>query len=63
MSLPVLPPTLLNAFPTPCAAPLIAGPADDVTLDRPCEALDVTEDAVSCALDAAFEAASDVDEA
>ena len=63
ISLPVLPPTLLKAFPTPFAAPDIAGPAEDVTRDRPCEAFEVTEEVVSFALEVAFEATSDVDEA
>ena len=30
-----------------CAAPLTAGPADDVTLERPCEAFEVAFEAVS----------------
>lgn len=32
---------------TPCAAPLTAGPADEVTLERPCEAFEVAFEAVS----------------
>jgi hypothetical protein len=38
-SLPVLPPIFPRALPTPLAAPLIAGPAAELTLDRPSEAL------------------------
>lgn len=59
ISLPVLPPTLPNAFRAPDNAPLIAGPADEVTLDNPCEALEVADEAVSFA----FEAVSDAVEA
>ena len=55
MSLPVLPPTLLNAFRAPEAAPLTIFPADDVTLDRPSEASETVPDAVSFALVAASE--------
>lgn len=54
MRRPVLPPTRPRAFPTLFAAPLIAGPADDVTLDRPSEAFDLYSPAV-CEV---FEAAS-----
>ena len=57
MSLPVLPPIPDKAFPTFDAAPLIAGPAEEVTLERPCEALDCTLD-VDCF---AFSAISSVD--
>lgn len=32
---------------TPCAAPLIADPPEELTLDRPCEAFEVTSEAVS----------------
>lgn len=49
---------LFIAPPTRCAAPLIAGPAEDVTLDKPSEALEVAFEAVSLALEAVFEAAS-----
>ena len=37
----------LRALPAPWAAPLIAGPADDVTRDRPAEALEVIDDAAA----------------
>ena len=49
MTLPVLPPIRPRALPTPRAAPLIAGPADDVTLERPSDAFD---DAVDAAVEA-----------
>ena len=42
---------------TPCAAPLTAGPADEVTLDSPSEAFDDAADAVSFPFAAVFEAA------
>lgn len=45
--LPVRPPMLPIALLTPCAAPLTAGPADEVTLERPCEAFEVAFEAVS----------------
>ena len=32
---------------TPCTAPLTAGPAEEVTLERPCEAFEVAVEAVS----------------
>lgn len=51
---------------TLCAAPLSTGPADEVTLERPCEALEVASEAVSLDFVAALEAtcaASDVVEA
>ena len=47
---------------TPCAAPLSAGLADEVTLDRPSEALDVAADAVSFPLAAVLEAACEASE-
>jgi hypothetical protein len=59
INLPVLPPTLPNAFLAPEAAPLTIFPAEEVTLDRPSEALDAVPDAVSFA----FAAASEVVEA
>ena len=45
--LPVRPPILPIALLTLCAAPLTAGPADEVTLERPCEVFEVTSEAVS----------------
>ena len=42
---------------TPCAAPLRAGPAEEVTLDKPSEAFDEAADAVSFPFAAVFEAA------
>jgi hypothetical protein len=53
MILPVLPPTFLSAFPAPWRAPEIAGPAEDVTFDRPSDALDVAEAAASFDFEAA----------
>jgi len=41
INLPVRPPMRPKAFPTLFAAPLMAGPADDVTLERPSEAFDL----------------------
>lgn len=58
MTLPVLPPTLPSALPTLFAAPLNAGPADDVTFESPSDAFDWNFEAVSLALELAFEAAS-----
>ena len=58
MSFPVLPPIFPSCLLIPCAAPLIAGPAEEVTLDRPWEALDCTLEAVSLVLEAALEATS-----
>ena len=52
---------LLIAFVTRCAAPLTAGPADEVTLERPCEAFEVTFEAVSLDLTAVSFAASEVE--
>ena len=40
INFPVLPPTFPSALPRVFAAPLIAGPADEVTFDRPSEAFD-----------------------
>lgn len=57
MSLPVRPPTLLRTPFTLCAAPLRAGPAEEVTLDRPSEAFEVRFEAASFDLVAVFEAA------
>ena len=51
---------------TLCAAPLSTGPAEEVTFERPCVALEVTLEAVSFDFEAALEAAcatSDVVEA
>lgn len=57
MSLPVRPPTLLRIPFTLCAAPFKAGPAEEVTLERPSEAFEVTFEAASFDLVAVFEAA------
>ena len=46
---------------TPCAAPLTAGPADEVTLERPCEAFEVAVEAVSLDFAAVSLAASVVE--
>ena len=40
----------------PFAAPLIAGPADEVTRDKPSEAFDAAEDAAPDALEAVVDA-------
>jgi hypothetical protein len=58
INLPVLPPIFPRVFPRLLAAPLIAGPADDVTFDRPSEAFDWNFEAVSDAFDAVSFAAS-----
>jgi len=58
ISLPVLPPIFPRAFPSPLAALPIAGPAEEVTLDKPSEAFDWKPDAVSDAFAAVFFAAS-----
>lgn len=50
-SLAVRPPTLLNELATPLAAPAMAGPAEDETLDRPSWALEAYSEAVAVALD------------
>ena len=47
MILPVRPPMLPIALLALCAARLTAGPADEVTLERPCEAFEVAFEAVS----------------
>ncbi len=47
---PVRPPTRPSALERPLAAPTMAGPAADVTRDRPCAALDAVVLAVSAAL-------------
>lgn len=47
INLPVRPPILPSVLLTPCAAPLRADPPEEVTLERPCEALEVTSVAVS----------------
>ena len=62
-SVPIRPPILLAELLTPCAALLTPDPADEVTLDRPSEALDVAADAVSFPFAAVLEAASEVVEA
>lgn len=58
ISLPVLPPIRPRALLNPFAAPLIAGPAAELTLERPSEALLLKSDAVSDAFDAESFAAS-----
>jgi hypothetical protein len=58
ISFPVRPPTLPREVASPFAAPEIAGPAADVTFDRPCWALDVYSAAVDLALDVASFAVS-----
>jgi len=55
---PVRPPTRPSAPVTPFAALVIAGPAADVTRERPCDALAVYSDAVDEALLAACLAVS-----
>lgn len=55
---PVRPPIFPRALEALLAAPLIAGPAAEVTLDRPSEAFDRYSAAVSDAFDAVFFAAS-----
>ena len=45
--LPVRPPMLPTALLTLCAAPLTAGPADEVTFERPSEVFEVAFEAVS----------------
>lgn len=62
MNLPVRPPILLRAPFTRCAAPLKAGPAEEVTLERPSEAFEVILEAISFDLAAVFEAACTVSE-
>lgn len=61
ITLPVRPPILLIALLALCAAPLIAGPADEVTLERPPEAFEVAFEAVSLVLVAVSLAASVVE--
>ena len=58
MSLPVRPPIFPRALLTPCPALLRAGPADEVTRERPSDAFDVALEAVSFDLVAVVEAAS-----
>ncbi len=57
IKLPSLPPSLFTVLLTPCDAPPIAEPADDVTLERPDEALDVMFEAVSFPFSAVLETA------
>ena len=59
--LPVRPPILPIALLTLCAAPLAAGPADEVTFERPCEAFEVALEAVSLDFAAVSLAASVVE--
>jgi hypothetical protein len=59
ISFPVRPPIRPNALPTLFAAPVIAGPADDVTLERPSEAFDLYFAAVWEAFEAVCFAASE----
>lgn len=61
MILPVRPPMLPIALLALCAAPLTAGPADEVTLERPCEAFEVAFEAVSLDFAAVSLAASVVE--
>jgi hypothetical protein len=63
MILPVLPPILFNAFPARLAAPLMAGPAELVTRERPSDAWLTALEPVCCAFEAALDAASVVEEA
>lgn len=58
MSLPVRPPIFPRVLPRPFTAPLIAGPAEAETLDKPSEAFDWKFCACSVALDAVSFAAS-----
>lgn len=60
--LPVRPPILPIALLTRCAAPLTAGPADEVTLESPPEAFEVAFEAV-CLDFAAMSLAASVVEA
>lgn len=55
MTFPVLPPTFFKAPPRPWAAFVRAGPADEVTRERPSEAFEAAEEALSLALEAASE--------
>ena len=66
INLPVRPPTRLKTPLILCVAPFRAGPAEEVTLDRPCDALDDIFETVSfdfVAVSEAACAASDVVEA
>lgn len=56
-NLPTRPPTRPAALLTPAEALLNDDPADDETLVRPSEALEVTLEAVSLAFDTVFDAA------
>lgn len=58
ISLPVRPPIRPSAVPTLFAAPVIAGPAEEVTLERPSEAFDLYSAAVCDTFDAVSFAAS-----
>jgi hypothetical protein len=58
MNLPVRPPILPREFATPFAAPEIAGPAAEVTLERPSWALEAYWDADPEAFEAVSLAAS-----
>ena len=58
ISLPVRPPILPTALPTPCAAALRPELADDVTRERPCDAFDCTLERVSFDFAAVVEAVS-----
>lgn len=59
--LPVRPPMLPTVLLTPCAARLTAGPADEVTFERPSEAFEVAFEAVSLDFVAVSLAASAVE--
>lgn len=63
MTCPVRPPIFPRASETPFAALPMAGPAEEVTLDRPSEAFDLNSAALSVAFDADSFAASDALEA
>jgi hypothetical protein len=58
INLPIRPVAFAAVLLAVSAALFAADPADEVTLDRPSEALDVTFDAVSFAFEAALEAVS-----
>lgn len=58
MNFPVLPPTFPKAFPRFLAAPVITGPADEVTRERPSLAFDWKSDAFSDAFEVVSFAAS-----
>ncbi len=61
INLPVRPPILPSVLLIRCAAPLKAGPPEEVTLERPSEAFEVTSEAFSFDFAAVFFAASVVE--